>query len=111
MFSITGSTMKQAMSPDAEHPLEGVEVVVRHDHRGGDDVGRDALGAGHRVRRVGRAGELERRLHRDHHLVVMTVIAALDLGDAVATGRPRARRMASIVASVPEFVNRHIGSR
>ena len=86
MFSITGSRMKQAMSPERQDTLEGVEIVVRHDHRGGDHVGRDPIGAGNGVRCIGRTRQLERRLHRDHHLVVMAVIAALDLGDAVAPG-------------------------
>ena len=33
-----------------------------------------------------RAGLVERRLHRDHHLVVVAVVATLDLDDAVPAG-------------------------
>ena len=40
----------------------------------------------HRERRVGRSGLVQRRLHRDHHLVVVAVVAALDLDDLVPAG-------------------------
>jgi len=67
--------------------------------------------ARHPDRRVGRAGEVEWGLHRDHHLVVVPVVATLDLDDAIAAGGPLGEGgMASIVASVPELVKRHIGN-
>ena len=88
MFSITGSTMKQAYSPDdrtsssLSGSLYGITVVSA----------RIALvmpgRAGHRPRRVRRAGLVDRRLHRDHHLVVVAVVAALDLDDLVPARRP-----------------------
>ncbi len=66
--------------------LEQLGTVVRDDlgigqHGAGDACrGRDGTGL------VGRAGLADRRLHRDHHLVVVAVIATFDLDDLVAAG-------------------------
>ena len=87
MFSITGSTMKQATSPpastrsSASGSLYGMTIVSARTALVMPAVPGTAIG------RVGRAGLVERRLHRDHHLVVVAVVAALDLDDAVPAGR------------------------
>ena len=82
MFSITGSTMKRGDVADrpstrssAAGSLYGMTIVSASTARVMPAV------AGTATRRVGRPGLVERRLHRDHHLVVVAVIAALDLDD------------------------------
>ena len=83
MFSITGSTMKQATSPPCRTRSSSVGVVERDDDRVAEDGARDAGGRGDGPRRVRRAGLRDRRLHRDHHLVVVAVVATLDLHQLV----------------------------
>ncbi len=82
--------------------LERVGVVVRDDDRVGEHALRQTGGGRYCDRRVGRAGGVEGGLHRDHHLVVMTVIAAFDLHDLVAT---------RLAARDADRVHRGLGTR
>ena len=68
-----------------EHTLERGEVVERDDESVVQHRGCEAARRRHADRCVRGTGEVERRLHRDHHLVVMAVIAAFDLDDLRAT--------------------------
>ena len=80
--------MKQAYSPDDKDLVELVGIVVRDHRRVGEDRLGDPGRAGDRPRHVGRARLVDRRLHRDHHLVVVAVVTALDLDDLVPARRP-----------------------
>ena len=66
--------------------LEHGQVVVGDDHDEVDHGLRDAPAGGHRPRAVARAELVLIAVHRHHDGVVVTVVAALDLDDEVATG-------------------------
>ena len=70
----------------AQGLLEGGRVVEGDDDRVLEDRLGDTCGSGNRGGPVGRAGGVEGRLHRHHHLVVVAVVAALDLHDLVPAG-------------------------
>ena len=94
--------MKHATSPPCSARSSAVGVVVRDDGHVFDHALGDAERARHRVRAIGRPGEVERRLVRDHHLVVMAVVTALDLDDPFPPGD---------AAGQPDRVVRGLGAR
>ena len=69
-----------------EHALEHLQVVEGHDEREVDHGLRDPPAGGHRQRALARAELVDVAVHRDHHGVVVAVVAALDLDDEVAPG-------------------------
>ena len=91
-----------------EHGVEHFEVVERHDRGEIDHRLRDARPRSDARGSLVRAELIEVVVHRHHHRVVMAVIAALDLHDAVAAA-DRAhqmhrvhRRLGAAVAEPPE---------
>ena len=70
-----------------EHPLQRLRVVERDRARQVGDRARVAGAVRDAERVVAVAERLERRIHGDHHGVVVAVVGALDLEDHVAPGR------------------------
>ena len=84
-----------------QHPLERLGVVVGDDDRVAEHRPRDARGGRDGPRRVRGTGLGHGRLHRDHDLVVVAVVAALDLDELVPPGD---------AAGDPDGVHRRLGA-